>query len=150
LRRPRAGYEGDGREEWTHDEESVDELNGDTLAAVFFGEGAAPGYEECFAAGVGGQHGRGNFARKGTNVQDQTVLPERETKLNNKIPGKKCETSVLGEHERQDELGDSQSAVNVDLQDVVDFLLRCLVEIDGDVVRAANIVHCQRPIRAPN
>jgi hypothetical protein len=80
---------GDGREEWTHDEESVDELNGDTLAAVFFGEGAAPGCEECFAAGVGRQHGRGNFARKGTNVQDQTVLPERETKLNNKRPGKK-------------------------------------------------------------
>ena len=34
--------------------------------------------------------------------------------------------------------------MDVDLQDVVDFLLICLVEIDRHVVRAAHIVHCQR------
>ena len=68
----------------TYDEECVDELNGDTLASVFFGESAAPGDEECFAAGVGGQHGRGDFTRKGANVQDQTVLPDWEARLNNK------------------------------------------------------------------
>jgi hypothetical protein len=122
------------RGERTHDEERVDKLNGETPATVFFGESAAPGHEECFAARVSGQHGRGDFARKGADVQDQTVLPEGEARLNNRIQVKKCKKSVLGEHERQDEPSDSQSAVDVDLQDVVDFLLRCLVEIDGHVV----------------
>jgi len=79
----KAGYESDDSEgkSGTHDEESVDKLNSDTLGAVFFGKSATPGYEECFAAGVGGQHRRGDFARKGANVQDQTVLPEREASL---------------------------------------------------------------------
>lgn len=49
--------------------------------------------------------------------------------------------SVLGKHEGQDEPGDSQSAVDIDLQDVVNFLWRCLVEIDGHIVRAANVVY---------
>jgi len=70
-----------GGEEETYNEECIDELDGDSLAAVFFGESGAPGCEERFTARVSRQHGRGNLARKGANVQDQTVLPEREGKL---------------------------------------------------------------------
>lgn len=126
--RPDVGLWRGGRDACTADfrhcrdnEEGIDKLDGDSLAAVFFGESGAPGCEECFAARIGRQHGRGNLARKGANVQDQTVLP--------------------GEHEGQDELGDSQGTVDVDSKDIVHFLLRCLVEVDGQIVRAADIVH---------
>lgn len=75
-----------GGEEETYNEESIDELDGDPFAAVFFGESGAPGCEECFAARVGRQHGGGNLARKGANVQDQTVLPETGRELRDTRP----------------------------------------------------------------
>lgn len=75
-----------GQEAETYNEERVDELHGDSLAAVFLGEGGAPGREERFGARVGRQHGRGDLARKGANVQDQAVLPETGRKLRNKGP----------------------------------------------------------------
>ena len=64
MRLARGEEGGEERESWAYNEECVDELDGDALAAVFFGERAAPGCEERFAAGVGRQHGRGDFARE--------------------------------------------------------------------------------------
>lgn len=110
------------------DEVRLDALNVDTVRLELRAKGSGPLLQESLATGVGRQEGCREEAAERSHGEDKTAL-------------------AFG-HARRDELGDPQGSHAVDNNDVVHFLLGCLVERHGNVVAQADIVDQDGDIEA--
>lgn len=66
---------GQEEEKGTHDEVSVDVLDGDAVLLDLGAERVREGGEECLGAGVRREHRRGDRAGEGADVEDETAFP---------------------------------------------------------------------------
>ena len=96
------------------DKVGVDEVHGNALGCEFRGEGIGPVLQESFGARVGCEEGCGCETAEGAHGEDEAALS--------------------GKHVWQDGLSDSEGGGAVDVDDVLQLVLRRLREGDRDAV----------------
>lgn len=112
------------------DEVRLHKLDLDALGLELRAECGRPLLQECFAAAVRSEVGRGQDTAERCHCEDQTALA-----LN---------------HAWSDDLSDTKSAHAVDCDDVAHLLLRSLVEWNGDAMAQADIVDQDGDIKLRN